>query len=325
MSRDAYRPAAFLETWNKSMMLVGLLLMVLAPGAAQAVDIPIANSSFEDPAIPGAPANPYIDGLPTDWSSLGADGAFVQLIAAPDHPFTGGDGAQYGGLNGGGIYQDLGVPFQAGMAYEIDIAGAHRSNFTNGYMEFGVFSSDALGVDLGTPGFMDIQGVWSGSGNPDGDDVYDTFRDASVLHQIGSGALGRTSFFLAGDSAPTGNIVVYIRQAGGFRLNFDDIRLEAISGIVPGDVTGEGTVDLSDYVVIRDHFQVNVLNRTDGDLNYDGTVDFTDFLEWRANSPYGNASMAQLDAMVAGVPEPSACLLALVGFAAVALRRQRQA
>lgn len=207
-----------------------IALALLGAIAAQAASIPVVNYSFEEPTIPGDPA--YIDGLPTDWSSLDADGPFVELLSALG--FTGGDGAQYAGLNGGGIYQDLGVAFAPNTRYSVDVATAHRGNFTNGYFEFGLFSSAAIGTDVGAPGFADIQGVWPGSGNPDGDEVYNTMRDASVLATIGSGALGQPYSFTTGSVVPSGNLVVFLRQAGGFRVNFDNVRVTAVPVPEPG-------------------------------------------------------------------------------------------
>lgn len=78
-----------------------------------------------------------------------------------------------------------------------------------------------------------------------------------------------------------------------------------ISLQTPGDVTGEGTVDLADYLIIRDNFRTSVGSRMLGDLNGDGTVNFVDFGEWKAN-----ASPEVLAALEA-IPEPSSLLLAL--------------
>ena len=69
---------------------------------------------------------------------------------------------------------------------------------------------------------MDIQGVWNGSGNPDGDNMFSVFREASDLQRIdlnhdGIEALGHVYKFDTGAVPPAGNIVVYIRDTGALR------------------------------------------------------------------------------------------------------------
>jgi hypothetical protein len=83
---------------------------------------------------------------------------------------------------------------------------------------------------------MDLQGVWTGSGNPDGDDMFNLLRDASVLQTIGTGALGGVYSHTTGGSVPTGNVVVFIRNATGSRINFDNVRLDATAIPEPATV-----------------------------------------------------------------------------------------
>ena len=121
----------------------------------------------------------------------------------------------------------MGIPFSENTQYTMDLAGAHRAGFPHGTMEFGLWSSDAIGTDVGTPGFMDLQGVWTGSGNPDGDDMFNVLRDASAVQALGSGALGAVYSYASGGSVPSGNVVVFIRDTTGNRINFDNVRLDA--------------------------------------------------------------------------------------------------
>jgi hypothetical protein len=88
--------------------------------------------------------------------------------------------------------------------------------------------------------------------------------------------------------------------------------------IVPGDVNGDGQVLLSDYLVIRNNFQLPVTSRSAGDLNSDGVVSFFDFLEWRANAT--SSALAQFAMLV---PEPSAGLICLAGCIGLNRRRVR--
>lgn len=211
----------------KSMSAAAVAASVLVLGLsvqAKAAPVPIANHSFESPDVMGG----WQDVLPDNWlGGGGLAGRWVENNASVG--FSGGDGVQHAGIDtdGGYIYQDLGVAFAANTKYTIDLASAHRAGFNHGIVEFGLFSSDAIGTDVGTPGFMDIQGVWSGSGNPSGDDQFNQLRDASLLSTIGTGSLGNVYTYTTGGVAPSGNVVVFIRDASGGRQTFDNIRLDA--------------------------------------------------------------------------------------------------
>jgi hypothetical protein len=222
------------QKWGLGILATGLLLALPAERAV-AAPVAVTNSSFESPDAAGA----WWNGVPDGWTGspgLEDSKVFVESIAAVG--FSGGDGVQYAGLDNIDtyIYQDLGIAFAPNTKYTIDLAGAHRSGRTHGTVEFGLFSSDAIGTDVGTPGFMDLQGVWSGSGNPDGDDVFNQLRDASAVHAIGSGALGDAYSYTTGSSAPTGNVVLFIRDATGNRINFDNVRLDATAVPEPASV-----------------------------------------------------------------------------------------
>jgi hypothetical protein len=208
----------------RSAAVAGAVLVAGLGQLAQAAPVPIVNHSFESPNVNGG----WQDGVPDGWTAGGGlTGRWVENNSAIG--FSGGDGVQHAALdtNGGYIYQNLGVAFAANTKYTIDLATAHRDGFTHGILEFGLFSSDAVGTDVGTPGFADIQGVWNGSGNPSGDNVWNTLRDASLLNTIGTGSLGKVYIHTTGAVAPTGNVVVFIRDVSGGRETFDNIRLDA--------------------------------------------------------------------------------------------------
>ncbi|MCA9237292.1 MAG: hypothetical protein KDA44_17580 [Planctomycetales bacterium] len=212
--------------------VASLALSALLVSVAGAASIPIANYSFESPGANGS----YVLAPPDDWSGNPGANAFLEDIAATG--MSGGDGSQYLGLDNDNvsIYQDLGVAFAPNTKYTVDLASAHRGGFTHSTAEFGLYSSDAIGTDLGTVGFMDIQGVWPGSGNPDGDEQYNVFRDASLLQTIGSGALGQVATFTTGAVAPAGNVVVFIRRGAGGRINVDNIRVDATAVPEPATI-----------------------------------------------------------------------------------------
>jgi hypothetical protein len=295
----------------------------------EAVSIPILNSSFELPDAAGG----FVDGVSTNWTGVSADGDLYSWVeSSASITFTGGDGPQHSGMGEEGyIYQDLGVAFQANKTYRIDLAGAHRAGFGHATLQFGLFSSTAIGTALGTPGFIDLAGIWSGSGNPDADDVFNTLRDASVLQKIdlsqdGKEMLGRVYEFSTGASPPAGNIVAFIRHQGnGERIQYDNIRLDELPTLQKGDVDGDGDVDLDDLSDIQSNFRTSVASRALGDLNDDGFVDFTDYLEWKAYFPFPGAGAGGGMTNSATAPEPSSVLGLAVGlFALCRLRRARR-
>ena len=120
------------------------------------------------------------------------------------------------------------------------------------------------------------------------------------------GGTGRR--YLNGDIA---EVIVYDAE-----LNTDDRKavesyLEYVAMLVPGDVNGDGAVDLDDFLVIRQKFLLSVTMREEGDLNQDGIVDFADFREWKVNRDDG------VPVPSLSVPEPGGMLLAVLGAAGV--------
>ncbi len=106
-----------------------------------------------------------------------------------------------------------------------------------------------------------------------------------------------------------------IRGAGTVG-NLDNLRI--VPPLIDGDVNGDLTVDLDDYLIIEGNLFDAVTLRSEGDLNADGIVDFLDFREWKANySPSGTGALA-------GIPEPGSALLWLVGMAVIGLGCRRR-
>jgi hypothetical protein len=128
---------------------------------------------------------------------------------------------------------------------------------------------------------------------------------------------GKRMVFLSGGRETNG---VTADSAGVFDLTATGQQMffNAISYLtaVPGDVDGDGDVDMTDFAPIRDNFQKSVTMRSQGDLNGDGMVDWIDFRQWKTNEPLfsGGAS--------GSVPEPaSACLGLMVAAALGGARR----
>jgi hypothetical protein len=111
----------------------------------------------------------------------------------------------------------------------------------------------------------------------------------------------------------------YLTETGGGNVNRDTGL--ALAGTIgnpgtPGDVDGNGVVDLVDFDPIRDNFRKMVATRAEGDLTRDGIVNFSDFHEWKGAYLGMGGSLAGVDlGILANIPEPASLALALLAVA----------
>lgn len=82
----------------------------------------------------------------------------------------------------------------------------------------------------------------------------------------------------------------------------------------PGDFDQNGKVDAADYSIWRQEASSTVASPL-SDANGDGVVDRADYARWSAN--YGRTRPAMIQGDAAGVPEPTACLVAVSALLAV--------
>jgi len=119
-----------------------------------------------------------------------------------------------------------------------------------------------------------------------------------------------TAVIGAAPGAPlSGNItgvgwVATFSQYGTINFNFIEIGVPPI----PGDVNGDGDVDLDDFETIRTNFSTAVGSREDGDLTGDGVVDLNDFGQWKDNYPFPGGGGGGL-ANSGSAPEPSSLVM----------------
>ena len=130
-----------------------------------------------------------------------------------------------------------------------------------------------------------------------------------------SGLTG-SSFTVTGDATLT--------TPNGFRAPINAIQISR--PVVPGDVNGDGNVDIADFHVIRSNLFKTNQARFQGNLvGSDSVVDFADYREWKRLAPA--AAVAASIELLANVPEPGSAMLLLLGgsLAACARRRARRA
>lgn len=226
--------------------------------ASNLASIPLVNGSFEQPDTAGT----YLNLIPDGWSMTtdpGAEGVFEETLA--NAGMTGGDQIQYAGLQqiGAYFYQDTGVQFSPSTTYIIELSAGYRAGFAVGRMEFGVASSAAPTVPLPSyPG-------WATADSRIGTNV---LRPVSSIATLAEGAMGQNFSLVTGATAPTSNLVVYIRHVNGFRVMFDNIRIIAIPNSVDNDQDGlpDGW-ELANGLSPSDS---TGLNGASGDLDADG-------------------------------------------------------
>lgn len=230
--------------------------------------VAVNNPSFELPDVAGT----FLNGVPTGWSIANgpnADDAFVENLISIG--VKGGEGAQYAGIQeiGAYLYQDTGVAFSPNTTYLIDLGGGYRNGYPTGVVEFGFFSSNAIGTAIpGYSGRIDENGALTASGNPDADNVINRLRDASALATIGTGSLARPASLVTGSTPPAGNLVVFIRHATGPRVMFDNVRILAVSNSL--DVDGDSLPDAWELANRLDPSSSTGINGGTGDPDGDG-------------------------------------------------------
>ena len=234
--------------------------------------VDLQNPSFELPDAVGT----FLNQVPDQWSYSDPEvnEVFVENLGSIGQ--TGGEGLQYAGIQniGSYLYQNAAVAFQPDTTYIVDLAGGVRGGFGTGIVEFGLFSSDEIGTPVGGyPGQMDLDGIREASGNPDADNALNRLRDATSLATIGSGSLGRPYVLVTGSTAPTGNLVVYIRHVSGMRVMFDNIRIIAIPNGIDSDSDGlpDGW-ELASNLSPEDDGTTLAINGPNGDPDLDGSI-----------------------------------------------------
>jgi hypothetical protein len=138
----------------------------------------------------------------------------------------------------------------------------------------------------------------------------------SLAGSIDDGEFATSSFeFTAGDSHPLLDEQLRIRLVNlnvvdpafpnsDLEVDFDNVRITA-TPVVPGDLNGDGWVDIFDVGLVSEHWEETGPAGIPGDANFDGEVDIFDV---GTISDHWNPNLGGT-----GVPEPSAFVLLILG------------
>jgi hypothetical protein len=96
----------------------------------------------------------------------------------------------------------------------------------------------------------------------------------------------------------------------GGPLGVTNVALTSAQNYIPGDINGDGLVDVADYNIWAANVGKTGATWAQGDLNGDGLVDVADYNIWAANVGRTSAT-----------PEPISMLILAIGGGLVALKR----
>lgn len=289
------------------MKLCGIAAVFLAAGLmgpplARAELIPVPNYSFESPQITYAQAGA------TDWTTGGPAtfGAGVFLNPRPGQAgnisnAVGNQLAFISTLSGTQFSQVLGAEFDPDQRYTLSVGVAKSLVSPPG-------DGDTLRIELY---YLD------GSGAPQPVSFTDVVNNAvtglsnSQLMYFST----QTPPAQPGDASANEPIgILFTTTGSGGYLDLDNVTLTAL---LLGDVTGDGSVDFQDLLILAQHYG-RPGDFSDGDFNGDGAVDFRDLLILAQH--YGQTQAAA--ATTVAVPEPSGLAALILSFGCLGRRRR---
>ena len=241
--------------------------------------------------------------------------------------------AQKEGYEDGGPFWGLGGPYVAGITGELSAGsgGTPFENPTPGEVDVRATLSDSVDSNVAAhesnfPYFISeepLKAIMS----PFFDFVVtppdfapDAFINASATEMTQQGILTLTYDFVTATGRPedcNGDGVVDVNDLACVcdepHAAIEDVL--AATGLVHGDIDGDGEVAFADFLVLSDQFGQEG-DYTTGDLDCDGTVKFADFLILSDN--FGKT----FEGTAASVPEPSGMVLWLLGCLAYRVGRR---
>jgi hypothetical protein len=264
----------------------------------------------------------------TVYSPGTPDGGTGALLSAGGYQYQYGGsfnpgGGSYNALTGTGISQTLPTASVAGATYTLTVAVYNAF----GPVTTGTFPSagNTVTIALSTGGAAQpIVSDWGAQGNPG---TCNPILDANGNGSIVSGgtpiatktfqdmdptSAGYVDYTITGQATANGQLLIALNYCGDGAVTVSNVRLTVTGNLIPGDINGDGLVDVADYNIWAANVGKTGATWSQGDLNGDGLVDVADYNIWAANV-----------GKTAATPEPISMIVLAIGGGLVALRRNR--
>ncbi len=196
-------------------------------------------------------------------------------------------------------YETFSVRFSDMMPASVDRSSAR--------IKLRVLSS--YGMGLGKFDYDEIIGVDAGSGDFDGNGVYDCVDVDALVAEIAAGTNNPLYDLDVDGLVDGGDLTRWLAEAGTANPSIG-------SSYLVGDADLSGAVDVSDFNIWNSNKFTATAAWCSGDFNADGSVDVSDFNAWNSNK-FEFAGSGAL------VPEPAALASVGLGFLALMVTRRR--
>ena len=196
-------------------LLSALALFGIVP--AQAVSVTIVNSGFETDAATAQAGGGWSDNTPTGWADPDNPGSnpnsnFIETIGGF---FS--DGIAHVGFDpneNGILYQDLSTAWAPNTQYTLKVGVGRRAGFGAGIGLFGLTSTNDGTVI---------------SNDPFTFAAFSQTVDTGAIVTVDNTFADMTLTFTTGNSAPAGNIRLFVKEVSGTRIHVDNFRLDAVA------------------------------------------------------------------------------------------------
>ncbi|MCC6680603.1 MAG: PEP-CTERM sorting domain-containing protein [Phycisphaeraceae bacterium] len=151
---------------------------------------------------------------------------------------------------------------------------------------------------------------------------YSVWTDGVLRDSGGETSFGFQNLFPAGTGVNQAAFVAGFSTGIGAAF-YDDILLEDLAALHPGDANGDGMVNLSDLQILGDNWQSTTATWAEADFTGDGNVNLSDLQILGDNWGFGTTPDVAFDEALAGVviPEPATAGLVMLGAFTLVKRR----
>jgi hypothetical protein len=133
-----------------------------------------------------------------------------------------------------------------------------------------------------------------------------------TVQDMDPASAGFVDYTVTGTATASGDLLMVISYSGDGEIFVTNARVTQTAPLIPGDINGDGLVDVADYNIWAANVGATGATWAQGDLNGDGLVDVADYNIWAANVGRTSAT-----------PEPISMIVLAIGGGLVALRKNR--